>query len=1039
MLEVGDRKEQSFDIELFRNPPKEYRGKPFWAWTGKPEKTLMREQISDFSRMGFGGFFMHSRVGLDIPYLGREFMDDIRFCRDTAEEFDLLSCLYDEDKWPSGFGGGRVTQTAEFASRYLLLTPKKFDSGTVRRQAPGHTRLSDSGQLSLLRTFALKLKGGLLEAYHEVLLSEDHEKYVQSGFEIWYLYLVISEKLDWFNGERYADLLNGNTAERFLEVTYEKYHKALGSDFGKRVPVIFMDEPSLKRYEMMPDSCSPSEVGIPYSDDVNAAWREKYGAELLSVIPEIVFDCVNGNHYEFRYRYFDICSELFSTQFVGKIEKWCAERNICLTGHFQDENSLELQAKACGDVMRAMASLDIPGIDILFHNFEIFTLKQAQSVCHQFGKKQQSAELYGVTNWDFDFRGHRHQGDFAAVLGTTVRVPHLAWMSMKGEMKRDFPASINHFSPWYRKYKIIEDHFARVSVAMTGGKPIVSIAIVDPIESMWLLMGPDNKYKESRARLETGFAHICQSLLFRQLDFDLLNEALLEARVSIASGSLKVGDMTYHTVLLPGLLTLRENTLRLLLTFANSGGSIISMGELPAFVNGSGNACYSDLLRQLKEKCKIIPFSDTESLLKHLENDREISIQGSDSLLTQYREDDDSRWLFLAHGKTPAFPSEDITIQISGIYTAETYDTETGEVFSTACTYGEQSTFIKHRLYADDSLLLRLYPGKNTLISTQNPEIRASTGADTHFVAVPDLVSLTLEEKNVLILDMPQFSVDGSETEGPEEILRADDIIRRRTGYKLRSESSLQPWLDPDKSCPHRVELLYSFSSELETEGQIGIEMEQDWTVMLNDRIIPFTDRQEYYLDPVIRLSEPVPIKKGINFLRVLLPFGKRTNLERIFILGRFGVFRKDTLSRPFLGDMPEKVSFQDLSKQGYLFYSGNSTYEFDVLTQAGHCKIAIPAFAGALLEVDFDGASKNIYKVPFEAEFDRVEAGLHHVKITVYGNRFNTFGPIHDCSGSRWCYGPASFRTKGDAWTDHYCLKSAGLLSSPRITVEHI
>ena len=77
------------------------------------------------------------------------------------------------------------------------------------------------------------------------------------------------------------------------------------------------------------------------------------------------------------------------------------------------------------------------------------------------------SELYGVTNWDFDFRGHKLQGDWQAALGVTVRVPHLTWTSMAGEAKRDYPASIGSQSPWYREYSYLEDHFARVTTAMT--------------------------------------------------------------------------------------------------------------------------------------------------------------------------------------------------------------------------------------------------------------------------------------------------------------------------------------------------------------------------------------------------------------------------------------------------------------------------------------------------------------------------------------------------------------------------------------------
>lgn len=47
---------------------------------------------------------------------------------------------------------------------------------------------------------------------------------------------------------------------------------------------------------------------------------------------------------------------------------------------------------------------------------EFSTAKQAESAVHQFGREGMTSELYGVTNWDFDFRGHKLQGDWQALL-----------------------------------------------------------------------------------------------------------------------------------------------------------------------------------------------------------------------------------------------------------------------------------------------------------------------------------------------------------------------------------------------------------------------------------------------------------------------------------------------------------------------------------------------------------------------------------------------------------------------------------------------
>ena len=95
--------------ELFKQPTSEYRGTPFWAWNGKLSKETLSEQIDMLNKMGMGGFHMHVRTGMDTPYLNEEFMEYIRHCVDKAKNDEMLAWLYDEDRWPSGTAGGKVT------------------------------------------------------------------------------------------------------------------------------------------------------------------------------------------------------------------------------------------------------------------------------------------------------------------------------------------------------------------------------------------------------------------------------------------------------------------------------------------------------------------------------------------------------------------------------------------------------------------------------------------------------------------------------------------------------------------------------------------------------------------------------------------------------------------------------------------------------------------------------------------------------------------------------------------------------------------
>ena len=120
----------------FQNPSGRFRGAPFWSWNGRLVQEHLKKQMDDFKEMGFGGFHIHSRIGLQEEYLGEKFLDSVEFCRSYGESIGMQTYLYDEDKWPSGYGGGRVTKKEEYRARYLLFSPYFHENGHYDRKIP---------------------------------------------------------------------------------------------------------------------------------------------------------------------------------------------------------------------------------------------------------------------------------------------------------------------------------------------------------------------------------------------------------------------------------------------------------------------------------------------------------------------------------------------------------------------------------------------------------------------------------------------------------------------------------------------------------------------------------------------------------------------------------------------------------------------------------------------------------------------------------------------------------------------------------------
>ena len=106
--------------ESLRNPPKKYRPHPFWSWNERLNTESTREQIGLMDEAGLGGFFMHARGGLETPYMGEEWMDNIRAGIEEGKKRGMYAWGYDENGWPSGFSDGKVNALGEeYQQKYL--------------------------------------------------------------------------------------------------------------------------------------------------------------------------------------------------------------------------------------------------------------------------------------------------------------------------------------------------------------------------------------------------------------------------------------------------------------------------------------------------------------------------------------------------------------------------------------------------------------------------------------------------------------------------------------------------------------------------------------------------------------------------------------------------------------------------------------------------------------------------------------------------------------------------------------------------------
>lgn len=99
--------------------------------------------------------------------------------------------------------------------------------------------------------------------------------------------------------------------------------------------------------------------------------------------------------------------------------------------------------------------------------------------------------------------------------------------------------------------------------------------------------------------------------------------------------------------------------------------------------------------------------------------------------------------------------------------------------------------------------------------------------------------------------------------------------------------------------------------------------------------------------------------------------------------------------------------------------------------------RMQISRFRSPVLKVELDGEEVgHIAFSPYGISLGQVQAGVHQLKITSFGNRVNTFGAVHNCNEVERWFGPNAWRSTKEEWSYEYFIKETGILKAPEIYV---
>ncbi|MFD0676289.1 MULTISPECIES: glycosyl hydrolase [unclassified Paenibacillus] len=1022
----------------FEQPSVEYRSAPFWAWNDDLQEEELVRQIEQMKEQGMGGFFIHSRDGLETDYMGREWMDYVRTAVQTAERLGMQAWLYDEDRWPSGFAGGLVQASGGDANRAKGLTMEVChpgDSWNIADAAALFKAIID--ERSLIRCERLPINEAPKLEKDEVLLVFRVE---------------VSEYSEWFNNEAPPDNLNPDTVRTFIDTTYEAYKQEVGEQFGTTIRGVFTDEPSIHDRHCR---FTEGRGWIPWTWTFPSFFQERRGYDLLDIVPYMYF---NGEYSsQARHDYWRTITERFSEAYSKQLGDWCDDNGIAFTGHYLWENNMGTATRVCGAVMPNYRFQQVPGIDMLNEQTnEYITVKQCTSVANQYGRKFVLTETYGCTGWGFTFEGQRWIGDFQYVLGVNMRSQHLALYSIKGCRKRDYPPVFSYNTSWWKYNYVVEDYFARLSAVLTEGTPVRDILVLHPSSTAWSMVGTGPygfpaRGKDRDVSATNTFGHEFNAFLGELLkghyDYDLGDETIMAETGAIQGSKLAVNLVAYSVVVIPPIKTMLHSTYRLLLDFLDAGGKIIAVGERASMLEGRP----TDLLSRLYEHPNLTQAQDAQETigaLLHI-SPRRVSVTHAGSkeeapeFLYMLREMDDCRTLFVVNNDRKG--SHRVQIKMEGSGCLEEWAALTGSTQPVAAAVNDGYVHFAAEFGPAESRLYILDKNKASICEndsmTGSIEIIEGIGPNTvedceSMLELETVSGFTRTMPNVLTLDTCSYRLNEQDWSEEVDVWLAQKEIRDVLGMRQVYGNGLEQrykWINkphPGNGAPVQLKFSFHIAALPQEQVHLVVESAEYYEITMNGAAV-LNQPDGWFLD---RSFDKIPLPglmEGRNELVLSCSYHNRMEVEDIYIIGDFGV----DLDRKIVAEQ-ETLELGDWCTQGYFHYCGSMIYHFNLPGQnAAEAKtrtlLELQGYSAVMVEVKVNGHLAG--HVPWRAAnlldlAEHLQDGENRIDIEVMGSPRNMLGPFHHRSGEPSTTSWASFRKTGSDYTPEYRLLPYGL-----------
>ena len=503
----------------FRKVDKKYRPIPFWSWNEKLDVDETVRQIGIMDDAGIGGYFMHARGGLMTEYMSDEWFDNVRASIDEGNRRGMHTWAYDENGWPSGFGGGKVNGLGdEYRQKKLFCE----DATAENESAP------------------------------ENLLVRDGKRY---------FYTV---------NEFYVDNLDPKVVKVFIDEIYGEYYKRFGSGFDG----FFTDEPQIIRDDGLPWSFIledefAARYGYSLVDNLDALFFDKEVSDKVRVdYWQLVTDLFSESFFKQIYDWCDehgykltghlVCEEDFVSQIMSN--------GACMP-HYEYFHipGMDWLGRGVFDCLTPMqlssAAAQLGKKQILSETYAA----SGHSVPHDDLKRIYEWQMvHGVNLLCTHLEGYTLRGIRKRDYPPAMYYQQPWWPDMKV-----------FFDRMSRIGMIISEGEIRVDTLLIHPQTTAWLLYTGKADG--------GSATEKIFEYYHSFINDMRIIENKHIEYHLGDETLMRRHAKVENGELVIGNMRYKRIVLPSkYISFTPTTVSLLNEFEANGGSIVTVDMLDA-------------------------------------------------------------------------------------------------------------------------------------------------------------------------------------------------------------------------------------------------------------------------------------------------------------------------------------------------------------------------------------------------------------------------------------------------------------------------